>query len=784
MLLSQYQQFIHLSRYSRFDYDLNRRETLSETIDRLEKFYTEHIQTKYAHANVTESEFARVFTAIRQFEVLPSMRALMAAGPAAKKSEVALYNCSYVAINHPRAFDEILFILMNGTGVGFSVERQEITQLPEVPSLHETNTTIVVEDSKTGWAAALKQLVSMLYAGSIPKWDDSKVRPAGSPLKTFGGRSSGPEPLRELYNFFVRIFKGAQGRKLHSLECHDLVCMIGNIVVVGGVRRSALISLSNLSDQRLRDAKAGQWWEQNPQRALANNSVAYTEKPDVGQFMEEWTSLYKSHSGERGIFNRQAAKKSMEKIGRETDHNHGLNPCITADSLILTDKGLMRVSSLIGKQFNAVLEGKIYPSTKDGFFFKGNKQVIEIELNNGAKLKCTPDHKIKTTKGMKKAVELTTEDEVCLNYGHSGFFEILDNARKVANATERAYYTETNTSKFKVHKKLETEAVYDCTIPGPALFGANGIIVSNCSEILLRSNEFCNLSSVVARKEDTPQTLEEKVKLATILGTWQSTFTDFKYLRKKWKDNCEEERLLGVSITGIMDTPLLNSVNQETRDLLEHLKSVARVTNKEWAKRLDIPISAAITCVKPEGTVSQMTGTASGIHARYAPYYIRRVRQDVKDPLTEFMKDQGFPWEQDILNASNVIFSFPIFSPEGAIVEGKRTPIETLEHWLMFKTHFTEHNPSTTVSVPENSWPEVGAWVYNHFDEITGLSFLPEDLGTYKQAPYERCTKEQAEELLAKLPKNVDWTNLRYYESVDSTTGQQQLACTAGGCDI
>lgn len=631
-LPTQYQQFIHLSRYSRFITELNRRETFEESVGRLEKFYTEHVKEKYPKAKVTAKEFRTIFDPLYSLDVLPSMRALMASGPAAKGSEVSLYNCAYTAVDHQVVFSEILFILMNGTGVGFSVERQEVNKLPEIPAaLYPTETSIIVEDSKLGWAKALKQLVAMLYAGEIPQWNDSKLRPAGAVLKTFGGRSSGPEPLRDLYNFFIKTFKQAVGRKLSSLECHDLVCMIGNIVVVGGVRRSALISLSNLSDLRMRDAKSGQWWVENDQRKLANNSVAYTEKPDVGQFMEEWTALYKSHSGERGIFNRKSAKTFAEKIGRNPFFDFGTNPC---------------------------------------------------------------------------------------------------------------------------------------------------------GEIILRSGQFCNLTELVARPNDTKETLTEKIRIATILGTIQSSFTDFKYLRKKWKDNCEEERLLGVSITGIMDCPLLMNVNDETKALLTHLRKVARDTNNEWADRLGIQRSAAITAVKPSGTASQLVDSASGIHARYAHDYIRRVRQDVKDPLTKFMVDKGFPHELDITSKDIMVFSFPMSAPSGSVVENVRGPIETLEHWKMLKEFYCDHNPSTTISVPESSWPEVGAWVWNNFDELTGLSFLPEDLGTYKQAPYERVSPQVRQELDNLIPKDVDWSELHKYESGDMTAGSQELACSAGLCVI
>ena len=639
MLPSLYQEFIHKSRYARWLWDENRRENWDETVARYFNFFDEHVKESTGYT-ITAEERKQLEDAVLNLEIMPSMRCLMTAGEALKRENVAGYNCSYVAVDSPRSFDEILYILMNGTGVGFSVESKYVEQLPIVPDeMFTTETTIQVADSKLGWAKALKELVHLLYAGQVPKWDVSKVRPAGAPLKTFGGRASGPQPLTDLFKFVVATFKKAAGRRLTTLEAHDIVCKIAEIVVVGGVRRSALISLSDLSDDRMRVAKSGDWWKENVQRALANNSFVAKEKPDVGLFMREWLSLYESRSGERGIFSRTASKKQAEKYGRrDPDHDFGTNPC---------------------------------------------------------------------------------------------------------------------------------------------------------SEIILRSREFCNLTEVVVRGNDTPETLKRKVKLATILGTFQSTLTNFKYLSKKWAENCAEERLLGVSLTGIMDNEYTNGrATQATGlfnigDMLEGLRDEAVRTNKTWAAKLGIPVSAAITCVKPSGTVSQLVDSASGIHARHSPYYIRTVRADKKDPLAVMMKDMGFPVEEDVMKPEHTyVFSFPQKSPDNAVFRTDMTAIEQLELWLVYQRHFCEHKPSVTISVKEDEWPEVGAWVYNHFDEMSGVSFLPFSDHVYQQAPYQDCTKEEYEALAAKMPKDIDWTMLAKYEKRDNTTGSQELACVAGGCEI
>ena len=642
-LPTSYQEFIHLSRYSRWLPDKERRETWTETVSRYFTFFEEHLLELHDF-KLPRGVKKELEEAVLSLKVMPSMRCLMTAGEALKRENIAGYNCSYVAVNRPQAFDEILYVLMNGTGVGFSVERQFVSQLPSVAEeFHMTETTVVVPDSKLGWAKSFKEIIGMLYMGQIPRWDMSKVRPSGTPLKTFGGRASGPEPLESLFNFTVSIFKNSAGRKLSSIECHDIVCKIAEIVVVGGVRRSALISLSNVSDDRMRAAKSGQWWDNNPQRALANNSACYTEKPDIGVFMDEWKSLYDSKSGERGVFNRASAVRQAERNGRrDINYEFGTNPC---------------------------------------------------------------------------------------------------------------------------------------------------------SEIILRDREFCNLSEVVVRVTDSTETLKSKARLAAILGTIQSTLVNFKYVSAGWKKNCEEERLLGVSLTGIMDCPLTNGTRGKTNgsmveldilpQLLDELREVVINTNKEWAKKIGINQSTASTCVKPSGTVSQLTDAASGIHARHNPYYIRTIRGDKKDPLTKMMTDVGFPVEDDHLNPSHTaVFSFPIKVEKGAVFRTDKTAIEQLELWKVYQEHWCEHKPSVTISIKESEWIEVGAWVYKHFDTMSGVSFLPFSEHTYKQAPYQDCGVQEYKELLKQMPKDVDWSKLSEYESVDMTIGSQELACSAGFCEI
>jgi len=636
-LPTDYQNFIALSRYARWKEDEQRRETWSETVTRYFDYITKHLVTKHDY-QLPDSLRGELEEAVLNQDIMPSMRALMTAGPALDRCHVGGYNCSYVPVDNARAFDETMYILMCGTGVGFSVERHHVEKLPIVnEDMHSTDTVIKVGDSRPGWAKSLRELISLLYAGQVPQWDTSEVRPAGARLKTFGGRASGPAPLEELFEFIVDIFKTAAGRRLYPIECHDIMCKIGEVVVVGGVRRSALISLSNLNDDQMRHAKAGQWWENEGQRALANNSVAYKEKPQMGTFMREWLSLYESKSGERGIFNRQSAQKQAAKNGRrDVDHDFGCNPC---------------------------------------------------------------------------------------------------------------------------------------------------------SEIILRPYQFCNLSEVVVRSTDTQQTLTEKVRLATILGTFQSTLTDFKYLRKIWRTNTEEERLLGVSLTGIMDNALMAGksahLGMNIGATLEALKDVAVETNAAMAAQLGISQSAAITCVKPSGTVSQLVDSASGIHARHNPYYVRTVRGDNKDPITQFLISEGIPAEPDVMKPdSTTVFSFPMKSPAGAVTRTAMSAIEQLELWLMYQRHWCEHKPSVTISVKEHEWMDVGSWVYNHFDEVSGISFLPFSEHTYKQAPYQDIDEETYNELLTQMPKSVNWEKLREFEKEDTTSGGRELACTAGVCEV
>ena len=642
-LPSLYQSFIHLSRYSRWLEEEGRRESWDETVNRYFDFFTEHLKTE-CNYDVPDKLRKELTDAVINLEIMPSMRALMTAGEALKRDNVAGYNCAYVSASKVKSFDEILYILMCGTGIGFSVERDLIKTLPTIAEeFQDSDTTIIVQDSKMGWAKAYRELFSLLIGGQIPKWDTSKVRPAGSRLKTFGGRASGPEPLEDLFRFTVETFRKASGRKLTSIECHDIICKIAEIVVDGGVRRSALISLSSLTDERMRDAKSGAWWEADPQRALANNSVSYKEKPEPGTFMEEWVALYKSKSGERGIFNREAAQNQVEKA-------------------------------------------------------------------NAFRQKLDPEYR---------------------------------------------------------------------TRDSDQLFGTNP-----CSEIILRDREFCNLTEVVVRADDTEKSLARKVKLATILGTWQSTLLNFRFLSGEWKKNCEEERLLGVSLTGIMDSETTRKVDGLSLRL-QRLRSTAIKVNKELADELGIPQSAAITCVKPSGTVSQLTDAASGIHARHSSQYIRTVRADNKDPLCSFMKDKGFPNEPDVMKPDHVtVFSFPVRSPLGCVTRNDMTALEQLELWLVYQRDWCEHKPSVTITVREEEWPVVGGWVYDHFDEISGISFLPHSDHSYRQAPYQECTVAEYNKMLKQMPVNIDWNDLGEYEKEDNTSGSQTMACVGGACEI
>ena len=624
--MDQYQQFIHKSRYARWMPDESRRETWSETVNRYSSFWR-------ARGQISVKEEKKLYDAIHNLEVMPSMRCMMTAGVALDKDNVAGFNCSYLHIDSPRSFDELMYVLMCGTGVGFSVERNFINKLPEIAeTFHKTDSLIVVSDSKIGWASAFRELIAMLYAGKIPQWDVSRVRGSGERLKTFGGRASGPEPLIDLFNFCIEVFQKAKGRKLTSIECHDIVCKIADIVVVGGVRRSALISLSNLSDQRMAKAKSGDWWRNEGQRALANNSVAYTEKPDFQSFLSEMQTMYESKAGERGIFSRVAAQKIAGRNGRrDADQDFGTNPC---------------------------------------------------------------------------------------------------------------------------------------------------------SEIILRSNQFCNLSEVVVRADDTLSTLKAKVEVAAMIGTLQATLTDFRYLRNIWKKNTEEEALLGLSMTGIMDHPVIGSATDRTEQWLEELKDVAVKTNKKWAEKLGINQSVAITCVKPSGTVSQLVDSASGIHPRFSKHYIRRVRSDKKDPLAVFMEQAGFPVEQDVMSPSSSVFSFPVKAPKSSTTVKQVGAMQQLALWKAYQNHWCEHKPSITVYYTDDEFLQVAQWIWDNFDICSGISLLPVSDHVYQQAPYEDISAEDYNKLLAEMPKGVDWNDLVHFEQEDNTTGSQELACVGGACEI
>ena len=1007
--MNQLQTYIHQSRYARWIESENRRETWNETVSRYISFFEE--RTPEAKKVLPELK-----QAILDMKIMPSMRAFMTAGKALEKDEVAGYNCSFIAVDDVRAFDEAMYISMCGTGVGFSVERQFVSQLPTVAeAMHKTDTVIKVKDSKIGWASSFRELLSLLYSGQVPSWDVSAVRPAGAPLKTFGGRASGPAPLENLFNFCIQVFNRAVGRKLSSLECHDIMCKVADVVVSGGVRRSAMISLSNLSDDRMRNAKNGQWWETEPQRALSNNSAAYTEKPEIGIFMKEWLTLYESHSGERGIFNRVAAKEQCRKTGRRDDsHDFGTNPCVTGDTWVMTNIGPRQVLDL-NTPYIARVNGKDYQSTE--FWSTGIKKVFNVMTDRGFEVKATDNHKFLVERSRKRNTrtgEITSKtewvelkdikkgDKIVLNnqrnseWTGEGTFEegwllgeivgdggynpnqyptyvrfwgedrkaLADKAQsitrelpydkhrpvlmginspkendynKTKSVTSRALdnlcvldldeekvpliapkskdllpqlekmssnfvrgflrgffdadgsvqgntekgvsvrLSQSDLDKLKVVQRMlqrlgiisdiytnrresgnrylpdgkggkkkylckanhelvisrdnldifqqvvgfneseksdklekilasrlksayrETftttvmdiipfgeEETFDCTVQEVHCFDGNGMTLHNCGEIILRSKQFCNLTEVVVRNEDTADELIEKVKLASILGTLQSTMTNFRYLRKEWKKNCEEERLLGVSMTGLMDHPMMSKNNDKLKDLLTKLRETAIETNKTWADKLGINQSAAITCVKPSGTVSQLVDSASGIHPRYAQHYIRRVRADQKDPLGAMMQAQGVPYEPDVTKPDSVdVFSFFVKSPKGCVLRNDMDAIEQLELYLTYKNYWCEHNPSITVYVREHEWMKVGAWVYEHFNDIGGVSFLPHsDSGhVYAQAPYEEIDEKKFKELLPSMPA-IDWSKLKEFELVDSTVSTKELACSAGSCEI
>lgn len=952
-LPTDYQTYIATSRYSRWLDNEQRREMWPETVARYFDFMAEHLEENNSY-KLEPGLRSELEDAVLGLQVMPSMRALMTAGPALKRNNVAGYNCSYLPVDSLRAFDEAMFILMCGTGVGFSVESRYVDRLPIVNEHFEKSPTkIIVADSKEGWCRALRELIAMLYAGQIPSWDVSQVRKAGERLKVFGGRASGPEPLVELFEFVTRTISGAKGRRLTTLECHDILCYIGQVVVVGGVRRSAMISLSDLNDDRMRLAKSGNWWERNGQRALANNSYVIESKPDVSTFLGEWHSLYDSHSGERGIFSREAARKQVAKTGRrDVDHEWGTNPCVPAGTLILTDKGYVEIDSVVGQAVN-VWNGETFSEVTP--FSTGINPLTTVSFSDGTSLRCTPYHTFVLAGGVRVlAEELTVGDRLekfsmpvvedgfdfSVDAYSQGFYSgdgntnmtrswvygpkmvceprlvgecvpdgsdnlrdrhvwkhgpmysklwvpvngnktyclnwlagLLDSDGTVTRdingnglqigSVEKEFLLEVRLmlTRLGVQAKVVKGSVagmrsmpngkgghedYDCKATWRLLIGNtdthhlvnlgltterleihnkppqrdarrfvtvesvqhpnwadaeetfcfneplahrgtfDGIVTGQCSEIILRPYQFCNLSEVIVRENDQTRELMEKARLSSILGTFQSTLTNFKYLRNIWKKNTEDERLLGVSMTGILDNTFMsNQVGGNLKGALEFIRKEVVDVNLEFSKLLSISQSVATTCVKPSGTVSQLTNAASGIHARHSPYYIRTVRSDIKDPITQFLKDQGVPFEACVMQPANtVVFSFPQKSPEGAITRDALSAIEHLDLWLSYQRHWCEHKPSVTITYRDDEFMDIGAWVWKHLDEVSGISLLPHSDHVYKQAPYQECTKEEYEAMLERMPKAIDWSLLRNYERTDMTTGSQELACVAGGCEI
>ena len=986
-----YKNFIHVSRYSRWLEEKGRRETWVETVDRYMTFMKNHLVKNYNYKE-DDIKFTEVKEAILNHRVMPSMRAMMTAGPALERDHISSYNCSFIAVDSLRSFDEAMYILMNGTGVGFSVEQKYVSQLPVVAEeLYPTNTTIMVEDSKLGWAKAYKELIGLLVTGQIPNWDMSKVRPAGARLKTFGGRASGPEPLNDLFKFTVEQFEVAKGRRLKSIEAHDLMCKIGEVVVVGGVRRSALISLSNLDDFEMAKAKSGQWWETEGQRALANNSAVYNMKPNTAQFLREWRNLYESKSGERGIYNMDSVRKHTDKFGRrDSSKIAGTNPSLIAGTKVWTDLGIVEIQYLEGSAFKVRnLDG----NTSDATCWKSgeDKPIWEVSLGGGHKYYATEEHKwpvqrggmwerVKTTElvagdilkntlhsslypdgegtydegfligwnlgdgwqtdreyGLQigfivsdedrangsidlkltkilseigSTSELITKDEINVNntalrsmfikYGVNhkrdglpcsvwdasisddfrrgiidgllssdgsvnvddgritlvqsnkkmiedvsellGFFGVqthkgiksttgrksfgwkdtYNKEDKVFTSytlriggTENLLHFQSNfklsrtdkqeklndlVSKVKTGGRISNETisvvsiveagtadVWDINVDDDShAFRLAHAVTGNCGEILLRPNQFCNLTEVVIDSNDTEKSLKEKIRIATILGTWQSTLSNFKYIRKSWQSNTEEERLLGVSLTGIFGNPLTGVLHEGLDKMLDEFRELAVNENKKEADILGIEHSAAVTTVKPSGTVSQLTGVSSGIHPWYSEYYIRSVRADNKDPMTLFLKDFGVPNEPDVTKPdATTVFYFPIKAPVGSTVTKNISAIDHLEIWKVYRTHWTEHNPSVTINIKEDEWLDVGAWVYKNFDHIGGVSFLPSSDHSYKQAPYQEITKEEYDAALAAMPKRIPWESLPLYELEDGTSGSQELACSGAlGCEV
>jgi len=883
-IVEQMSTYIHLSKYARWVEGENRRETWDETVDRFERYWMERLAGNMVLPASHLKELEVTLESVRRKNVMPSMRALMTAGKALDRDNAAGFNCAAKSVDHPRVFDELFYLLMCGTGVGYSVERQYINELPEIAEeLHPSDTTIKVRDSKIGWAKGLKELIALLYNGDIPTWDLSAVRPAGARLKTFGGRASGPEPLDRLFKYTVNLFKNAKGRRLNSLECHDLLCKIADTVIVGSVRRSACISLSNLTDDRMRRAKMGDWWNMFPHRALANNSTAYTEKPDLAAFTKEMRGIYQSKAGERGIINKEALREKAESCGREYDGDYLLNPCFHPDTLIETVEGKVPIKDITEPTYVYSMDKdeKVCIKRASASFVTKRSKYVTVTYNNGESIRVTTDHKIyvldkgwveagllqagdklqglqRYRRGVKysgiklssmKLTECQMEHRLvwegvngvippdfdvhhvdndgynntisnleCISHSshasltryscandhqikckESGRF--LGTGVKARNIVPLPAYLKANhpTNGLRVESVVESTEevnVYDITVEGTHCLVASGIIAHNCGEAILRdSGGLCNLTEVIVRPDDTLETLKVKVKHATILGTLQSTLTSFRYLRKVWTDNQEEERLLGVSLTGIMDHPVMSGRQQWSNvtqsyikkentlvDTLKILKQVAKETNEEWSERLGIPSSKQLTLVKPSGTVSQLCGTSSGIHPRYAKYYIRRVTQDIKDPLTQLMMSQGVPYVS--APGEKVIFSFPIKSPDDAVVQADMGTMEQLELWKTYRDHWCEGNPSQTIYYDDTTFLDLQSWIFKNWDSIGGLSFFPVDDNIYENAPYEEVTEEQYEQLCKEFPDDIKWGKLTEIESEDGTMTSTEFACSGGNCEL
>jgi len=768
--MSTYQEVIFMTRYARWKEEEQRREFWEETCDRYINFFVDYLQKNHNYS-VSKNERKRVRKAMVAGDVMPSMRAFMTAGKALESAEVAGYNCSFSIVDSVKSMTEHMYILMCGTGSGFSVERRFTQKLPEVPEeLHQSDTVIAVPDSRKGWCVAYGQLLNILYSGGIPKWDVSKVRKAGTRLKTFGGYASGPEPLVELFEFTIKTFDNARGRRLKPVEVFDLMCYIAQIVVVGGVRRSATICLFDKDDVEMRTAKSGAWWVNHAHRAMANISAVFESKPDSLEFLDIWRDLVASKSGEPGILNRKAIWEHCEAIGRKTRYDngeripYGVNPCcLDGDTLVHTVSGPKKIRD-ITEPTQVFVDGYLYNCT--AAWVSGEKDLYTLETVSGHKIDLTADHRIMTTEGWMLPKDLTEDSTL-----------VLGTQRTLPDDTARV-----PTTKFKSLTHVGKREVFDLRVDTVERFDANGFIVHN-SEILLWPMSFCNLSGVCIRPDDTLETLIEKAEVATILGTWQACLDNFDYLRKAWKANIQEERLLGVCLAGVMDNAMTASDCSESAEWYQTLRAHVWATNQKHAKAIGINPSTSVTALKPAGNSGELYNVSSGIHPRYAPYYVRTVRQSGADPMTEFLKAQGIPWEVSKQNARDVVFSFPVKSPDGAICAKDRSALEQLEHWLHVKNNYTTHTVSCTIYVKDDEWVAVGNWVYNNFDNVTGISFLPYDDHTYEQAPYQPISKEKYEELTALMPETIDWSLLKHFEGgLDTTTVSQDFACTSGAC--